>query len=76
MKSMLFGSLICSTLIKYTKKAKKVFKLKVCMWKLRDNEVKKAFIERIVENAISQTVEDIWNALKSNLWKLLKTYVE
>ena len=46
------------------------------MWKLRDNEVKKAFIERIVENAISQAVEDIWNALKSNLWKLLKTYVE
>ena len=68
--------LICSTVIRFLKKAEKVFTPKVRLWKLKDNEVKQAFEKHVAENAVSlsnsQNVEDIWNILKSNLLESAK----
>ena len=65
--------LICSTVIRFPKKVEKVFTPKVCLWKLKDNEVKQAFEKHVAENAVSlsnsQNVEDIWNILKSKIIK-------
>ena len=61
--------LICSTVIRFPKKAEKVFTPKIRLWKLKDNEVKQAFEKHVAENTVSlsnsQNVEDIWNILKS-----------
>ena len=68
--------LIFSTVIRFPKKAEKVFTPKVRLWKLKDNEVKQAFEKHVAENAVllsnSQNVEDIWNILKSNLLESAK----
>ena len=62
--------------IRFPKKAEKVFTPKVRLWKLKDNEVKQTFEKHVAENAVSlsnsQNVEDIWNSLKSNLLESAK----